>query len=182
MQCRRIIAFALCLLALTFALQPTLAEAGWRRRVAVAAGVTAFRRAPLAVAKSPKVRSAVIRAGARQFEKGMVLVMRSQGGRKYEVLKEAARIKDLRVGAVEQRSGKFARLAKKTLEPKPSPRHQIDHIRDLQLGGRNTADNAQWLIDSENTSLGASIKNQLKKHKLGTRIKDVILDMAGGAK
>jgi hypothetical protein len=108
----------------------------------------------------------------------MILFLKFRGGRKYEVLKEAAMAKQLRIGAVEERTSKFARLAKKTLGPKPSPRHQADHIQDLQLGGRNVAENAQWLIDRENASLGSSIKHQLKAHRFGTRVKDVIIGLA----
>jgi hypothetical protein len=132
----------------------------------------------VAVARSPRIRAAVVRSGARQFEKDMILFLKSPGGRKYEVLKEAALSKQLRIGAVEERTSKFARLAKKSLGPKPSPRHQADHIQDLQLGGRNVAENAQWLIDREVASLGASIKHQLKAHGIGTRVKDVILGIA----
>ena len=44
----------------------------------------------------------------------------------------------------------------------------IDHIIDLQLGGKNELSNLSPLDRSVNRSLGAQIKNQIKDYEIGT--------------
>jgi hypothetical protein len=52
------------------------------------------------------------------------------------------------------------------------PRHDIDHILDLQLGGTHTLDNLQPLLSTVNRSLGSQVAHRIKALPIGTFVKN----------
>jgi hypothetical protein len=54
--------------------------------------------------------------------------------------------------------------------------HDVDHIHELQLGGPDTLEN-MWSLDrSVNRSFGAQIRQQIKHHPVGTRIRSIRIE------
>lgn len=49
-----------------------------------------------------------------------------------------------------------------------TPQQDVDHIHELQLGGRDVDSNLQALDRSVNRSVGAQIRHQIKGHRTGT--------------
>lgn len=49
----------------------------------------------------------------------------------------------------------------------------VDHIIDLQLGGKDELSNMRLLDRSVNRNLGSQIHHQIKHHPLGTKILSV---------
>jgi hypothetical protein len=65
------------------------------------------------------------------------------------------------------RSGRTAIFRQANDAPEGS---DVDHLKDLQLGGGDTFDNMQFLDSSVNRSLGSQISHQIKDLPEGTCI------------
>lgn len=75
-----------------------------------------------------------------------------------------------------KRDPKIIKEAKKLLN-KDWSKYDVDHILDLQLGGKNVLENLQALKSGVNRSIGSSIRQQIKKLGLppGTKIDKFVL-------
>ena len=49
----------------------------------------------------------------------------------------------------------------------------VDHIHDLQLGGKDTMSNLQMLNKGVNRSVGPQVQHQVKNVPVGTKIKKI---------
>lgn len=67
----------------------------------------------------------------------------------------------------ETRTSSFRRDYIEKYGPVPKGK-DVDHIQELQLGGRNALDNAMPLDKSVNRSVGSQIKHQIKGDAVGT--------------
>lgn len=54
--------------------------------------------------------------------------------------------------------------------------YDVDHVRDLQLGGKDVLKNMRPLEKSVNRSLGAQIRHRIKMLPSGTKVTFVIID------
>jgi len=83
--------------------------------------------------------------------------------------------KDLVVADVERAAGSAASRYRKAGRVVNSATHDVDHIHDLQLGGRDVVENMGPLHKSVNRSLGAQIHHKIRNLPVGTKIKGVTI-------
>jgi hypothetical protein len=75
-----------------------------------------------------------------------------------------------------QRSGSSASNRYSSTGQKIPKNHDVDHIQDLQLGGKDTTENMAPLDLSVNRSLGSQIYHQIRELPIGTIIDRVIIE------
>ncbi|HET9655068.1 MAG TPA: polymorphic toxin-type HINT domain-containing protein [Kineosporiaceae bacterium] len=119
---------------------------------------------------------------AKKVAKWYELIIKppKDGWNPYQMKQARAKIKALqkaklvKTDVAGKRHGSASSRWKRAGKTKPA-NHDIDHVIELQLGGRDEIENMKPLDSSVNRSFGSQFKNQLKKIPLGARIRGVRL-------
>ena len=104
-----------------------------------------------------------------KYKQGWASPQRAAADRKVGQLDAAAKRGELRASTPE-RSGTSARSRFEADGGQVSKGQDVDHVKDLQLGGKDVTGNMQGLDSSVNRSLGSQVNQQIKDLPKGTRI------------
>ena len=97
-------------------------------------------------------------------------VQKSQAVQKVEKLDAAAKKGDLKVVKNPERTSTSAGQRYRKAGNDVPTGNDVDHVQDLQLGGKDSLDNMAPLDSSVNRSLGAQIQHQIKDAPAGAKV------------
>lgn len=104
-----------------------------------------------------------------KYKSGWSASQRAAADKKVGQLDAVAKRGELRASTPE-RSGTSARSRFEADGGQVSKGQDVDHVQDLQLGGKDVTGNMQALDSSVNRSLGSQVNQQIKDFPKGTRI------------
>lgn len=101
-----------------------------------------------------------------KYKKGWTDEQKAAADAKLKICSEADTVKS---EVIRGNQKKLRSQLKKTLGIKKIPEgYDVDHVVDLQIGGRDDMMNTQLLDRSVNRSLGAQIQHAIKDYEIGT--------------